>query len=143
VFSASDFLRRSSFFSRASSAKFSTLPLQSLMGPVLDVPDSFRMEETLAAQKGRRVILESMAQYVAYRRREVSPEARFSLRPGATFMELSWQRVGRASPVFLGLLFSVGPDRTIHQRAHGTPTQTGNAFQVCVKRSGKFNGRRN
>jgi hypothetical protein len=48
-----------------------------------------------------------------------------------------------SSPVFLGHFFRVCPDRTIHQRAHGTPTQTRNAFQVCVKCSRKFDRRRN
>jgi hypothetical protein len=53
VFSAIDFLRRSIFSSRTSSVKLSTLPLPYLIGPVADLPGSFRMEETLAAWNGR------------------------------------------------------------------------------------------
>jgi hypothetical protein len=33
--------------------KLCTPPLQCLIGPVVDLPDSFRMEETLAARNGR------------------------------------------------------------------------------------------
>jgi hypothetical protein len=43
VFSARDFLRRSTFSSRTSVAMLSTLALQSLMGPDSDVPDPHSM----------------------------------------------------------------------------------------------------
>jgi hypothetical protein len=53
VFSARDFLRRSIFSSRTSSVKLSTLPLQSLIGPVPDSPDSVRIGKLYQRGTGR------------------------------------------------------------------------------------------
>jgi hypothetical protein len=52
VFSARDFLRRSIFSCRTPSVMLAKLSLH-LIGPVADLPDSFRMDETLAARNSR------------------------------------------------------------------------------------------